>query len=165
MKSDENFDDIPLHSKILDELFQGGTDDDATIYRGQKRLPTFGDPRPFDSVVSLCAYTLPVGWLVKEMRFAFPDGPLEPWTIVEIEALADWVHRQWKAGDRVLIRCQAGMNRSSLVTALVLMKDGMSADKAIELIRKQRSEYCLSNQYFVDYLKKRGTGIQIGFTI
>jgi len=155
MKMDNDFDDIPLYSKILEGLFQGGTDDGATIYRGQKRLPALGDKRPFDAVVSLCAYTLPVGWLVKEMRFAFNDGPLEPWTIQEIEALADWVHKQWKAGDRVLIRCQAGMNRSSLVTALVLIREGMSANDAIELIRNQRSEYCLSNRHFVEYLQNR----------
>lgn len=154
-KWDEDFDDVPLHSKILDDLYQGGTDDEATVYRGNKRLPTVGDPRPFDSVISLCAYTLPVGWLVKEMRFAFPDGPLEPWTIKEIEAIADWIYAQWKAGDRVLIRCQAGMNRSSLMTALVLMRDGLSADEAIALIRKQRSEYCFSNKHFVEYLQNR----------
>jgi len=157
MNLDKDFEEIPLYSNILDELFQGGTEDEATIYRGNKRLPTVGDPRPFDSVVSLCAYTLPVGWLVKEMRFAFPDGSLEPWAIPQIEAVAEWVHEQWKAGDRVLIRCQAGMNRSSLVTALVLMKDGLSADEAIALIRKQRSEYCLGNQHFVEYLQTRGT--------
>jgi hypothetical protein len=157
MNLDKEFDDVPLYSKILDELFQGGTEEDATTYRGNKRLPTVGDPRPFDSVVSLCAYTLPVGWLVKEMRFAFPDGPLEPWTIPQIEAVAEWVHQQWKAGDRVLIRCQAGMNRSSLVTALVLMREGMSADAAIEVIRKQRSVDCLSNQHFVEYLQNRET--------
>lgn len=154
-KWDQDFDDVPLHSKILDNLFQGGTDDEATTYRGEKRLPTVGDPRPFDSVVSLCAYTLPVGWLVKEMRFAFPDGPLEPWTIPEIEALADWIHKQWKAGDRVLIRCQAGLNRSSLVTALVLMKEGMSADEAIALIRKQRSVDCFSNLHFLGYIQEK----------
>ncbi len=155
VKWDGDFDDVPLHSKILNELYQGGTEDEATTYRGDKRLPTVGDPRPFDSVVSLCAYTLPVGWLVKEMRFAFPDGPLEPWTIKEIEAVADWVHTQWKAGDRVLIRCQAGMNRSSLVTALVLMREGMRSDEAIALIREKRSEYCLSNNHFVEYLHNR----------
>lgn len=37
----------------------------------------------------------------------------------------------------MLIRCQAGMNRSSLVTDLVLMKDGLSADEAIALIRQK----------------------------
>jgi hypothetical protein len=156
----QDFDDIPLYSKILDELFQGGTEEEATTYRGNKRLPTVGDPRPFDSVVSLCAYTLPVGWLVKEMRFAFPDGPLEPWTIPHIEAVAEWIHQQWKAGDRVLIRCQAGMNRSSLVTALVLMREGMTADAAIDVIRKQRSVDCLSNLHFVDYLQIRDSNCE-----
>ena len=153
MNLDKEFDDVPLYSKILDELFQGGTEEDATTYRGNKRLPTVGDPRPFDSVVSLCAYTLPVGWLVKEMRFAFPDGPLEPWTIPQIEAVAEWVHQQWKAGDRVLIRCQAGMNRSSLVTALVLMRDGMNPEDAIELIRNKRSPYVFSNKHFLEYVE------------
>ena len=156
MNLDKDFDEIPLYSKILDELYQGGTEEEATIYRGNKRLPTVGDPRPFDSVVSLCAYTLPVGWLVKEMRFAFPDGPLEPLTIPQIEAVAEWVHQQWKVGDRVLIRCQAGMNRSSLVTALVLMREGMTADAAIDVIRKQRSVDCLSNLHFVECLRNRG---------
>lgn len=155
MRWDEDFDDVELDSKILENLFQGGTPDEDTTFRGRKRLATVGDLRPFDSVVSLCAHTLPVGWLVKELRFAFPDGPLEPWTVKEIEALADWAHKQWKAGDRVLIRCQAGMNRSSLVTALVLMKEGLSADEAIALIRKQRSEYCFSNKHFVEYLRTR----------
>ena len=61
-------DEIPLHSQILETLWQGGTDDEMTTYRGNKRLPTLNDPKPFDVVVSLCAYTLPVGWLVKEMR-------------------------------------------------------------------------------------------------
>jgi hypothetical protein len=61
MKWDGDFDDVPLHSKIFVELYHGGTADKATIYYGDKRLPTVGDPRPFVSVVSLCAYTLPVG--------------------------------------------------------------------------------------------------------
>jgi len=90
------------------------------------------------------------------MHFAFPDGPLEPWTIPQIEVVAGWVHRQWKARDRVLICCQAGMNRSSLVTALVLMKDGLSADEALTLIRKHRSEYWLGNQRFIECLQTRG---------
>ena len=52
MNLDKDFDETPLYSKILDELYQGGTEEEATIYRGNKRLPTIGDPRPFDSVVS-----------------------------------------------------------------------------------------------------------------
>ena len=77
-------------------------------------------------------------WIVKELRFAFPEGPLEPWTIPQIEAVAEWVHQQWKTGDRVLIRCQAGLNRSSLATALALMTDGLSADEAISFSTYKR---------------------------
>ena len=156
MRWDEDFDDPPLHSKILDGLYQGGTDDEQTVFRGNKRLATMSDVRPFDSVVSLCAHSLPMGWLVKEFRYPFPDGPLDPVTIPEIEAIAQWAYTKWKAGERVLIRCQAGMNRSSLVTSLVLMRDGKSADEAIELLRERRSPYVLSNSHFVNYLRERG---------
>jgi hypothetical protein len=72
------FRDIELHSEILPALWQGGTEDDDNIYHGQKRLPTLSDPRPFDAVVSLCAYTQPVGWLVKDFRYTFPDGSVRP---------------------------------------------------------------------------------------
>jgi hypothetical protein len=146
-------DEIPLHSQILDTLWQGGTDDALTTYRGNKRLPALNDPKPFDVVVSLCAYTLPVGWLVKEMRYAFPDSQINPKMYSDIEHVADWTYAQWKAGNRVLIRCQAGMNRSSLVTCLVLMRDGWSAADAIALLRKKRSEYVLSNKQFLEYLE------------
>jgi hypothetical protein len=55
-------------------------------------------------------------------------------------------------GERVLIRCQAGVNRSGLVTALVLMLDGYSAREAIELIRERRAPAVLSNRHFVQWL-------------
>jgi len=143
----------PLISKILPTLWQGGTDDELTTYRGHKRLPTISDPRPFDAVVTLCAYTLPVGWLVKELRYAITDGPIEPQTYSEIERVADWAFTEWKLGKKLLIRCQAGLNRSSLVTSLVLMRDGWAAEDVIALIRKQRSEYCLGNEHFVKYIE------------
>ena len=155
MAWDEGDDGIPLNSLISERLWQGGTDDEQTTFRGSKRLAAFNDAKPFDSVVTLSAHSLPMGWLVKEFRYGFNDGPLDPITIPEIEAVATWAFAQWKSGDRVLIRCQAGMNRSSLVTALILMHDGKSADQAIELIRERRSPDILSNTHFVEYLKGR----------
>ena len=125
----------------------------AYLPRPLERLPTPNDPKPFDVVVSLCAYTLPVGWLVKELRFAFPDGQIDPEMYADIERVADWAYAEWKDGKRVLIRCQAGMNRSSLVTCLVLMRDGWSAADAIALLRDKRSEYVLSNQHFLEYVE------------
>ena len=144
--------DVPLYSEILPALWQGGTEDDDNIYHGQKRLPTMSDPRPFDAVVSLCAYTQPVGWLTKEFRYAFADGPVEPDVYEEVERIADWAYLEWKSGSKVLIRCQAGLNRSGLITALVLMQSGMSADEAIDTLRKKRSTWALCNGEFEHWL-------------
>ena len=49
----------------------------------------------------------------------------------------------------------AGSARSGLMVALILMRDGMSAEDAISLIREKRSQYCLDNTYFVEYLKRK----------
>lgn len=57
-------------------------------------------------------------------------------------------------GRRVLVHCQAGLNRSSLVVARVLMdKYGMEPDEAIDHIRSNRSPLCLCNDTFRQYLK------------
>ena len=58
----------------------------------------------------------------------------------------------WKAGKRVLIRCQAGINRSSLVAALLLIRDGYSARRAIDQLRRTRGGAVLANQHFNDWL-------------
>ena len=68
-----------------------------------------------------------------------------------ILAAADWAYSEWKAGEAVLIRCQAGANRSGLVMALVLMKEGLSAQDAIDAIRSKRS-FAFSNSAFVKWL-------------
>lgn len=62
------------------------------------------------------------------------------------------VRPQDEAADRVLIRCQAGLNRSGLVTALVLMLDGHSATEAVNQLRARRSPWALCNDAFVDWL-------------
>ena len=147
--------DIELYSEILPALWQGGTEDDDSIYHGQKRLPTMSDPKPFDAVVSLCAYSQPFGWLIKEFRFPFPDGPVGPEIYEEAERIADWAYLEWKAGSRVLIRCKAGLNRSGLVMGLVLLREKLPIDQVIDLIRSKRGPYALSNNHFLDYLKRR----------
>jgi len=145
--------DPPLYSEILTNLWMGGTDDDDLVHIGTGRLPTTSDQREFDVVVSLSAYSLPMGWHVKEYRFGFPDGPTPDHIYDELEQIADYAYRDWKAGKKCLIRCQAGMNRSGLMVALILMREKMSADAAISLIRKKRSNYALDNAHFVQYLK------------
>jgi hypothetical protein len=140
--------------QILPGLFQGGTEDDRVVgypvpadhYRGRDE---------FDLIVTLYADAQPAPWGVEEMRFGFPDGRLTPAVIERVMRIAERAYRRWTDGDRVLIRCQAGVNRSGLVTALVLMHAGMSAEEAIALIRDRRSQVVLCNGAFEAFLRER----------
>ncbi|MDQ1249161.1 MAG: hypothetical protein QG597_3535 [Actinomycetota bacterium] len=69
---------------------------------------------------------------------------------------ARFAYQRWTAGDAVLVRCQAGMNRSGLVTALVLVMSGLTPGQAVTLIRVQRSPGALFNEHFVTWLVDHG---------
>lgn len=147
-----DFETLPLYSEILPNLFQGGTADNDTIDIPQKKRG-FSAEREFDVVVTLYAWAQPQPWGVHERRFGFPDGAIIDEYLPTIHELADWAYDQWQSGARVLIRCQAGLNRSGLITALVLMRHGITADAAIRLIRASRSEYALTNVHFEGHLR------------
>ncbi len=102
---------------------------------------------------TLYANAEPVDWFVKEVRLGFYDsamGDFNPET--ELEDVVKMAHKDWKSGKRVLIRCQAGLNRSGIVMALVLIREGYSPEEAITVMREKRSEAVLCNKHFVDYL-------------
>lgn len=146
-----------LWSEILPSLWLGGTDDFDTIdYEhplNNSRAITKDD---FDLVVTLYAWAAPVDWFVREIRYGFYDSSdsIKTEELDNIFSLASQAYEAWKRGERVLIRCQAGINRSSLVMGIVLMLDGYSAADAIELMRTKRSEWVLSNQSFEEFLLK-----------
>ena len=146
-----NYEITPLYSEVAPNLFMGGTDDLATIDQPQK-LRNFTGRNEFDCVVTLYAWAAPANWGVEERRFGFPDANLIQEYIPTIVDLAFWAHAKWKAGKRMNIRCQAGLNRSGIVTALTLMIDGMSADDAIDTLREKRSTYALCNGEFEHWL-------------
>jgi hypothetical protein len=148
--------ETPIYSEITSGLWMGGTDEFEMVNRA-KPLPTFNDPIQFDSVVTLSAYSQPFGWHVKEFRYCIPDAPLTSEHVIELEGLAEWAFLQWKSGKETLIRCQAGMNRSGLVTAMVLMRNGSTAESAIKLIRKKRHPDALGNGSYVAYLMSRSS--------
>jgi protein-tyrosine phosphatase len=58
-------------------------------------------------------------------------------------------------GQKVLVHCQAGLNRSSLVVARALMYMGQSADEAIAMLREKRSPAVLCNETFEKWLRSR----------
>src|SRR3954452_10984146 len=139
-------------SEILPGLFQGGTHDAAVVQVAQAGAG-FGERRPYDAVVTLYAWAQPVPWEVEELRYGFGDCDIALADTERILRAARWAWRRWVAGDRVLIRCQAGLNRSGLVTALVLMLEGYDAESAIALIRERRSSWALCNDQFVVWLR------------
>ena len=117
--------------------------------------------RPFDAVVTLYAWARPVSWQVAELRYGFGDGALDTVDLERIVAAAVWAHARWAAGDRVLVRCQAGLNRSGLVTALVLMLAGWEPADAVRQLRVARSPHALCNAAFVAWLL-RDAGAWLG---
>ena len=138
-------------TEILPGLWQGGTEDHEVV----------GCPTPrghyslnysFDFIVTLYADAMPAPWGVEELRFRFPDSCLTPLVELKAVSLARSAYQHWLAGERVLIRCQAGVNRSGLVMALVLMHHGFSAADAISLQRGRRGNAVLSNTHFEAWL-------------
>lgn len=110
----------------------------------------------FDAVISVFDWTTDTreDWLpargVPHISIPFSDGAHVP--KAKVEMLADQVEF-WSIRGSVLVRCQAGLNRSSLIVARWLMKyKGFSAREAISLIRQKRSIDCLCNKQFVNYL-------------
>lgn len=146
-----NYELTPLYSEVAPNLFMGGTDDNATIDRAQP-LRHFEGGNEFDCVVTLYAWAAPANWGVEERRFGFPDANIIEEYIPTIVELAHWAHSKWSAGKKVNIRCQAGLNRSGLVTALTLMLSGMSAEEAIKTLRSKRSSYALCNGEYERWL-------------
>lgn len=147
--------DFPLRSEILPNLWLGGTDDLDTISDAQNEYDErFITKKDFDLVVTLYAWAQPVDWFVREIRYGFFDAGVDEFrdSFTVMFNLAADAHRAWKQGDRVLIRCQAGINRSGLIMALVLMKEGYSSADAISLMRSKRSEYVLINKDFENLL-------------
>jgi hypothetical protein len=140
----------PLWSEVVDGLWQGGTaDHDAGGMQLKRPMITKAE---FDTVITMYAYANPVDWFVREIRYGVWDSNMKDFDVAELFDIVKLAHSDWKKGKKVLIRCQAGWNRSGLITALVLMREGMGAQKAINLIRDTRSRNALCNRTFVDWL-------------
>jgi protein-tyrosine phosphatase len=131
---------VPFISEIAPDLWQGGCKDGLVL------------PRHICHAVSLYpweSYTLRHE-LATSVTVRMTDGLEEDLCL--IADLARWVNACRKSGP-VLVNCQAGLNRSSLVVASALMAEGMAAGDAIALIREKRSPACLCNPAFEAWLR------------
>ena len=144
-----------LYSMIAPNLFQGGTDDLDVIHLAQ----TNNRPRtdlPFDAIVTMYAWARPADWQVQEFRYGVDDAAITDIDLNRLRQAVEFGYDRWKQGDRVLVRCQAGLNRSGLVLALILIKDGLTPTQAIAQIRQNRGEDALFNNNFHNWLMQEG---------
>jgi len=144
-----------LYSMVAPNLFQGGTDDLDVIHLAQ----TNNRPRidlPFDAIVTMYAWARPADWNIQEFRYGVPDASIKDIDLDRLRQAVNFGYDRWKSGDRVLVRCQAGLNRSGLVLALILIKDGLTPIEAVARIRDNRGDDALFNQDFHKWLLKEG---------
>jgi protein-tyrosine phosphatase len=149
----DDLDDWPdtTATVILPRLWMGGIEDDE--YLGE---PITGAHYDFDCrydvMLTLYADAQPAPWGVTELRYGFPDDDVPEHLTTPCLPLAQYGWSAWRSGATVLVRCQQGVNRSGLVTALLLMFDGMAAGQAIELLRERRGAAVLNNLTFETWL-------------
>jgi protein-tyrosine phosphatase len=134
--------DVPFISKVYDDLWQGGC-------QSGLRLPTF-----IDHLVSLYPWEqYHEGHELKSRLVVRMYDDLAGPNRDEVEGVARWINAARKTGT-VLVHCQAGLNRSGLVTAAALILEGMPAKEAIQTLREARSDAVLCNPSFASWLEK-----------
>jgi len=141
-------------TEILPGLWQGGTSESDHLGQPTKR-DHYRGKRPFDLIVTLYADAQPAPWGVEEIRYGFPDAELDPVDLERVKQIAVYAAQRWQSGARVLVRCQAGVNRSGLVTALVLKALGWHTEATVRRLREARSRCVLSNHHFEMALSER----------
>jgi protein tyrosine phosphatase len=122
--------------RIRDNLWLGGTPTDVEEYH---------------FVVNVCGaapYVVHSHTMV--LTYPFKDADYLP-SLDKLHYLADQVLQFSRMG-KTLVHCQAGLNRSALVVALALVKDGMTPVDAIARLRRKRCEKVLYNKTFSDWL-------------
>lgn len=131
---------MPIISHVEGHLWQGGFLETSGL---ETDLPGF------EYVLSLYPWRRyrTTGELREERlydRGSVPDPAL-------LEDLAAWVNEKRALGP-TLVHCQAGLNRSGLVTALALIRAGSAPADAIALLRAKRSPAVLCNTAFEQWL-------------
>ena len=67
-----------------------------------------------------------------------PTPDTQPLTNDQLMEGTDWVLRQIREGQKVLIHCEHGVGRSVLLTCSVLVREGYSAEEALRVVQSKR---------------------------
>lgn len=132
-----------LFTQVTPSLWVGGTPANSP-----------GSNAEFDFIVNLSPWQqYPQGEHQIIMTVAMLDSPQVPNENV-LDIIADWINAARKIG-RVLVHCEKGWNRSPLLVAHALIRDGMKPSKAIMLLREKRGPGVLGNAAFYDWLMRK----------
>ena len=135
-----HFFDVPFMSKVADNLWVGGCQDGLVL------------PPNITHLLSLYPWqSYTINHRMRTRHEVTMYDSLDQ-AMGQVDRWARWVNARRRTGE-VLVHCQAGLNRSNLVTARALMLEGMTADDAIALLRYKRSSASLCNPSFVEYLR------------
>src|ERR1700722_1864269 len=131
---------VPLITKYDETLWQGGCINGVDLMG------------KFRHVVSLYPWERynPGRELDSFLEVKMLDEGIMP-NIEKLYSVARWVNQCRKSGP-VLVHCQAGLNRSGLVTGLALILDGVAPAEAIKTMRERRCSAVLCNKAFEKFL-------------
>lgn len=150
--------DAEFH-EILPGLYQGGHLWKENVLQGRdSRNSSVSTDPSWDYVVSAYHSAHEASWPQCDQRLVlFNDTqdelPDEIWD--KIRSAVDRVVERWRLGQKVLVRCQAGYNRSGMIMSLVLMRLGFTAEAAIAILRVRRGKDVLTNHVFERYVRER----------
>lgn len=141
---------VPLISHVSGNLYQGGCIDGVPLPSGIEHVISLYQSeayRPHDGVKS---------WLSVKMFDAaeLPDEQML-WTI------AQHVHRCCALGP-TLVHCQAGLNRSGMISALALILYGKKPEEAVAVLREARCDAVLCNPTFEEFVLNCEATLPIG---
>lgn len=140
------------------------------LYMGSRPLNPDAVADDFDTIAFCAEEFQPNSNLyapARVVRARLHDGRLTQPQIEHATRAAVALYNDFMRGKKVLITCNMGMNRSGLVTAMVLMLIGGSATESIRMVREGRKpahfmeeelhlagiKKALSNEMFVRFLK------------
>lgn len=133
----------PLISQIEGNLWQGGCINNVSL------------GNEFRHVISLYPWERykTLNMLDSFLEVKLYDSHAMP-SKAQIDQIADWINLCVVKG-QTLVHCQAGLNRSSLVAAVALLRRDptRSPEDVIALLREKRSPIVLCNQTFESWVR------------
>jgi len=131
---------VPFMSQITGNLWQGGCQDGLVLPKFIKHLVSLYPWEMYTRKHELDSL------MVVRMHDSIEQDTDQ---VLEI---ASWVNSCRNSGP-VLVHCQAGLNRSSLIVGASLVLSGeKTGPEAVDFIRETRSPACLCNRTFASWL-------------